>query len=78
MPQPILSPRDRTVAALRLEQAALDELIAEMELGPRNSAHYDALEEKAQSIGGNIVGAFRRPQRGPEVIPGRNGGIWVR
>ncbi|WP_125458904.1 hypothetical protein [Sphingomonas koreensis] len=77
MPQPLLSPRDRMVAALRREQAALDELIAETELGPRNQGHFDALEERAQSIGSNIVGAFRRPQPGPKVTPGRNGGVWV-
>lgn len=77
MPQSDLSPRERMLAALRRSQASLDELLAETELGPRNHNHYDALEERAQVIAAEIVSAFRKPQPGPVVKAGRNGGVWV-
>lgn len=78
MPQLGMSQRDTTLAALRRAQARLDQLIAGYELGPRNQAHVDAFEEQAQQIGAMIVAAFRAPQRGPVVTPGRRGGVWVR
>lgn len=78
MPQLGMSPRDTTLAALRRAQARLDQLIAGYELGPRNQAHVDEFEDLAQQIGAMIVDAFRAPQRGPVVTPGRRGGVWVR
>ncbi len=45
------------------EVDALDGLLAELRLGPRDQRHYDALEERAQAIAARLVDAFRKGQR---------------
>lgn len=54
----------RSIATLLDEQRdALDRLIAEIELGPRDQRHFDALEERAQAIADGLRSAFRTFRR---------------
>lgn len=55
--------RTSLVTLIDREVEALDGLLAELRLGPRDQRHYDALEERAQAIGAGIVAAFRKGQR---------------
>ena len=56
-------PRTSLVALIDHEVDALDGLLAELRLGPRDQRHYDALEERAQAIGARLRDAFRKGQR---------------
>lgn len=54
------APRSPSVATLLDRQIdALDQLAGEVRGGIRGPAHFDALEERAQAIGQNLVRAFR-------------------
>lgn len=48
---------------LEHERDALDALIADVSVGPRDQRHYDALEERAQGIAVQLRAAFRRGTR---------------
>lgn len=67
-------PSNRRVIADELERASarLDQLIGQARLGVASHRQYDAMEEEAQAIAGQLIGAFRgAPVAAPLAIARR-------
>jgi len=69
-PQPIAD-------ALERASADLDTIIQELRLGRRTVAQLHDLEERAQALAGDVVGAFRGEAAATRTKLGRSGGIWA-
>ena len=77
MPQPA----DHLLAQLQRASSDLDSLIQDVTLGVSSTRRYDELEAHAQDIAATIVQTFRGSAARPstvQIVPGRNGGVWLR